>query len=89
MLDVGQGVAAVVRTANHALLYDTGPAFGPQADSGNRVIVPFLRAAGITRLDGMIVSHGDADHAGGAASVTAGRARRMAAHLACPIPTRC
>ena len=37
VLDVGQGVATVVRTANHALLYDAGPAFGPQADSGNRV----------------------------------------------------
>src|SRR5262249_1581374 len=69
VLDVGQGVAAVVRTANHTRLYDTGPAFGPQADSGSRVIVPFLRAAGVTRLDGMIVSHDHADHAGGAASV--------------------
>jgi competence protein ComEC len=69
VLDVGQGIATLVRTANHALLYDTGPSFGPQIDSGNRVIVPFLRAIGVTRLDGMIVSHGDADHAGGAASV--------------------
>ena len=69
VLDVGQGVAAVVRTAHHTLLYDTGPAFGPQADSGNRVIVPFLRAAGVSRLDGMIVSHDHADHWGGAASV--------------------
>jgi competence protein ComEC len=69
VLDVGQGVAAVVRTANHALLYDAGPAFGPQADSGNRMIVPFLRAAGVTRLDGVIVSHDHADHSGGAASV--------------------
>ena len=51
VLDVGQGVATVVRTANHALLYDAGPAFGPQADSGNRAIVPFLRAVGVTRLD--------------------------------------
>jgi len=69
VLDVGQGVAAVVRTANHTLLYDTGPAYGPQADSGNRTIVPFLRAAGLSRLDAMIVSHDDADHYGGAASV--------------------
>jgi competence protein ComEC len=69
ILDVGQGAATVVRTANHVLLYDTGPAFGPQADSGNRVIVPFLRAVGVTRLNAMIVSHDHADHAGGAASV--------------------
>jgi len=69
VLDVGQGVATVVRTAHHALLYDTGPAFGAQADSGSRVIVPFLRAAGITRLDALIVSHDHADHSGGAASI--------------------
>jgi competence protein ComEC len=69
VLDVGQGLATVVRTANHALLYDAGPAFGPQSDSGNRVIVPFLRATGVTRLNAMIVSHDHADHGGGAASV--------------------
>jgi competence protein ComEC len=69
MLDVGQGVSAVVRTAHHALLYDTGPPFGPGVDSGNRIIVPYLRAAGISRLDALIVSHDDDDHWGGAASV--------------------
>jgi competence protein ComEC len=68
-LDVGQGMAVVVQTSSHTLLYDTGPAFGAQADSGNRVIVPFLRAAGITRLEVVIVSHDHADHSGGAASV--------------------
>lgn len=69
VLDVGQGLAVVVQTAQHALLYDTGPAFGPAADSGNRIVAPYLRAAGIRRLDGLIVSHDDSDHAGGALSV--------------------
>ncbi|HYH40521.1 MAG TPA: DNA internalization-related competence protein ComEC/Rec2 [Burkholderiales bacterium] len=69
VLDVGQGLAVVVRTAHHALLYDAGPAFGPGADSGNRIVAPYLRAVGVRRLDGMIVSHDDLDHAGGAASV--------------------
>ncbi len=69
VLDVGQGLAAVVQTRNHALLYDTGPAFGLGADTGNRVIVPYLRAAGVQRLDAMIVSHDNADHSGGALSV--------------------
>ena len=41
VLDVGQGLSVVVQTRNHALLFDTGPAFGPSADSGSRVIVPF------------------------------------------------
>jgi competence protein ComEC len=69
VLDVGQGLAIVLQTRQHALLYDAGPAFGARADSGNRIIVPYLRAAGVRRLDGLIVSHDDADHAGGAASV--------------------
>jgi competence protein ComEC len=69
VLDVGQGLAIVLQTTHHALLYDTGPAFGPSADSGGRVIVPYLRAAGIRNLDGLIVSHDDGDHTGGAFSV--------------------
>jgi competence protein ComEC len=71
VLDVGQGLAIVIRTHAHALLYDTGPAYAPDADSGSRIVVPYLRASGVRRLDGVIVSHADADHAGGAASVLA------------------
>ncbi|MGH8662181.1 MAG: DNA internalization-related competence protein ComEC/Rec2 [Burkholderiales bacterium] len=69
VLDVGQGVSVLVRTERHALLYDAGPRFGPGVDSGSRTIVPYLRAAGVKRLDGFIVSHDDDDHWGGAASV--------------------
>ena len=57
------------RTKNNALLYDTGPGFNSDADSGNRIIVPFLRGEGIRRLDAMVVSHANADHSGGALSV--------------------
>jgi len=69
VLDVGHGLAVAVQTRSAALLYDAGPAYGPGADAGNRVVVPFLRASGISRLDGMIVTHDDADHSGGALSV--------------------
>ena len=72
VLDVGQGLAVFVRTERHALLYDTGPAYSPEADSGTRVILPYLRAAGIARLDAMVLSHDDNDHAGGASSVLSG-----------------
>jgi len=71
VLDVGQGLAVVVRTSKHALLYDAGPLYSAQADSGSRIVVPYLRASGIRALDGMIVSHADNDHAGGAGSVLA------------------
>ena len=69
VLDVGQGLAVVVQTHRHTLLYDTGPRFTDDADAGNRIVAPFLRAAGIPRLGAMIVSHQDADHSGGALSL--------------------
>jgi competence protein ComEC len=68
-LDVGQGLAVHVQTASHDLLFDTGPSYSPDANSGNRIIVPYLRASGVRRLDAMVVSHADRDHSGGARSV--------------------
>jgi competence protein ComEC len=67
--DVGQGMALLVETNGHRLLYDAGPAYAPGADAGNRVILPYLRMRGIGALDGMVVSHGDTDHTGGAVAV--------------------
>ncbi|HXX83775.1 MAG TPA: DNA internalization-related competence protein ComEC/Rec2 [Casimicrobiaceae bacterium] len=69
VLDVGQGLAVLVQTHAHALLYDTGPRFNDVADAGNRIIAPMLRAIGVSRLDAMIVSHQDNDHSGGALSL--------------------
>ncbi|WP_334186505.1 DNA internalization-related competence protein ComEC/Rec2 [Noviherbaspirillum sp.] len=67
--DVGQGTAVVVETAHHRLLYDTGPAYSPESDGGNRVILPYLRGRGIGALDGVVISHSDIDHSGGARSI--------------------
>lgn len=69
LLDVGQGLAAVVRTRGHVLIYDTGPRFGPDFEAGSAVVVPFLRAAGIGKIDRLLISHGDSDHRGGAAAI--------------------
>jgi competence protein ComEC len=69
VLDVGQGLAVLVQTHAHALLYDTGPRFNESADAGNRIIAPMLRSIGVSRLDAMIVSHQDNDHSGGALSL--------------------
>ena len=69
IFDVGQGLAVAVQTAQHTLLFDTGPDFAGEADSGNRILVPSLRALGIARLDGLILSHSDLDHVGGTLSV--------------------
>jgi competence protein ComEC len=65
-LDVGQGLAVLVRTASRTLLYDAGPSYGAEADSGGRIVAPLLRSAGIDSLDVMVLSHEDLDHLGGA-----------------------
>ena len=69
IFDVGQGLAVAAQTQHHALLYDTGPDFSDGADSGNRILIPSLRAMGISKLDGLILTHDDTDHTGGTASV--------------------
>ena len=69
VLDVGQGLAVLVQTHAHALLYDTGPRYSETADAGNRIIAPMLRGIGVERLDALVVSHQDSDHSGGAQSL--------------------
>jgi competence protein ComEC len=72
ILDVGQGLAAVVRTQERVLLYDTGPRFGAEMSAGAAVILPYLMQAGISRIDMLVLSHGDSDHAGGLEDVLRG-----------------
>lgn len=69
VLDIGQGLAVIVETRQYTLVYDTGPSFTETADAGSRIIAPFLRASGLRRADGLIVSHQDLDHSGGALSL--------------------
>ncbi|TVQ50261.1 MAG: DNA internalization-related competence protein ComEC/Rec2 [Gammaproteobacteria bacterium] len=72
LLDVGQGLAVVVRTTRHLLVYDTGPAMPEGFDAGRAVVLPALRHLGHRRIDTLVISHGDNDHAGGLAAVRAG-----------------
>ncbi len=72
LLDVGQGLSAVVQTTHHLLVFDTGAKFSEQSDMGQSVLLPFLRSQGIAKIDSLIVSHGDNDHIGGAASLIRG-----------------
>lgn len=69
LLDVGQGLSVVVQTQQHVLVFDTGPRFGEDSDAGERMIVPYLRHLGIATIDTLVISNGDADHIGGAASL--------------------
>ena len=70
-VDVGQGLSLLVRTADHALLFDAGGGVEGGWDMGDSAVLPSLRALGVARLDALVVSHGDNDHAGGAPSVIA------------------
>jgi competence protein ComEC len=69
--DVGQGLSVLVRTREHALLYDAGPRYG-DFDLGERVVLPSLANLGVRRLDGLLLSHADSDHAGGALAIQRG-----------------
>ncbi|MFA5589239.1 MAG: DNA internalization-related competence protein ComEC/Rec2 [Lysobacteraceae bacterium] len=69
VLDVGQGLSVLLRTADHTVLYDAGPAFPGGLDMGEAAVVPALRALGVTRLNLLIVSHDDNDHSGGVDAV--------------------
>jgi competence protein ComEC len=97
-LDVGQGLAVLVRTANRALLYDAGPAYGPEANSGGRIVVPLLRATGVRSVDLLVLSHEDVDHLGGALTLletlevralASSLPRRHPLHSLVAVPGRC
>jgi competence protein ComEC len=68
-IDVGQGLSVLVRTRTHSLLYDAGARYPSEFDLGKAAVLPTLHAFGVSRLDRMMVSHGDNDHAGGAPAV--------------------
>jgi len=72
LMDVGQGLSAVVQTSNHWLVYDTGAKFSAESDMGQSVLLPFLRLQGASKVDKLIISHGDNDHIGGAESLMRG-----------------
>ncbi len=80
VLDVGQGLSVLLQTRNHTLVYDTGARYPSGFDLGEAVVLPSIHALGITRLDLLMVSHGDNDHAGGARAVAEAfpKAQRLA-----------
>jgi competence protein ComEC len=71
VLDVGHGLAAVIRTRQHVVLYDTGPAYRGGGNAAENIVLPFLRSRRISAIDRMLVSHADLDHAGGIAQIRA------------------
>ncbi len=80
VLDVGQGLSVLLRTRDHALVYDTGARYPSGFDLGEAVVLPSIHALGIRVLDTLLISHGDNDHAGGTEAVAAAfpQAQRLA-----------
>jgi competence protein ComEC len=70
-LDVGQGLSFVLQTQDRTLIYDAGPSWRGGGSAGERVLLPYLRYRGIARVDRLIVSHADLDHAGGVQALLA------------------
>lgn len=69
VLDVGQGLAVVLRKNNSTMVYDTGPYFSEDFNAGSHIIAPFLRYKGVRELDRVVISHSDKDHRGGLMSL--------------------
>lgn len=69
VMDVGQGSAVLLQTAQQNWLYDAGPQYSSDANAGARVIVPHLRYLGVRQIDTLVLSHNDRDHTGGAESI--------------------
>jgi competence protein ComEC len=76
VLDVGQGLAAVVRTHSRTLVYDTGPAYPSGRSAAELAVLPFLRNRDVRGIDLLMVSHGDQDHSGGLSGLLAGMPAR-------------
>lgn len=70
LLDVGQGLAVVVQTHAHVLVFDAGPKFNPESDMGENVVAPYLNTRYVKKVDMLVISHGDNDHIGGAQSLS-------------------
>lgn len=90
VLDVGQGLASVVRTREHTLIYDPGPLYSAESDAGQRVVLPYLRALGLSDIDLLMVTHRDTDHSGGMAAVLAAlRVDKVVSSLNDAVGERC
>ncbi len=71
----GAGLAVIMQTpSGKTFLYDTGSGYpmGLSSDgwsgnfnAGGDLIAPFLKKAGIEKIDGVLISHGHYDHFGG------------------------
>ena len=65
VLDVGQGSAALIDTRSHRIVVCAGPKIDTRFDAGESIVMPALRRTGSDRVDLLMLTHSDNDHAGG------------------------
>jgi competence protein ComEC len=61
ILDVGTGAAVHVTSRRHHWLFDCG-----SERAYERILRPYLHASGVNKIEGLVLTHGDAQHIGGA-----------------------
>jgi len=97
VLDVGMGTSILLRTRDHSLVYDLGPARPGSPGAAGRVLLPAMRRLRSGAPDLVVVSHVDRDHSGGLpalldayprAPLVSGTPRRLAARYALPDAVR-
>lgn len=64
ILDVGQGTSVLITKNHKAIIYDVGASYPSGFNMADSVLLPILKSKGIKKVDIVIVSHGDNDHAG-------------------------
>lgn len=64
-IDVGQGDSILIRTKRADYLMDTGGSFFGDYNIAEGITLPYLEKLGINKLDGLLITHFDADHSQG------------------------
>lgn len=69
VFDVGQGSAQLVQVGRRNILIDTGDRYASGVAVADFTLVPALRYLGVKHLDLLLITHHDADHSGGLATI--------------------
>ncbi|WP_363310562.1 DNA internalization-related competence protein ComEC/Rec2 [uncultured Anaerococcus sp.] len=64
MIDIGQGDAFLLNDKGSYYMVDVGGPKYKDYDSGERILVPYLKSLGVKDIEGVFISHEDMDHAG-------------------------
>lgn len=64
MIDIGQGDAFLLNDKGSYYMIDVGGPKYKNYDSGEKILIPYLKSLGIREIEGIFISHEDKDHMG-------------------------